>query len=64
MPYRWTSAEATSSCVESGLLAQSAISAPPAFRVSMRFAVSVVTWRHAAIFLPRRGRSRSKRARI
>ena len=37
-----TSAAATSSWVESGLLAQSTASAPPAFKASARFAVSVV----------------------
>ena len=38
---------ATSSCVDSGFDAQSTTSAPPAFSVRIRFAVSVVTWRHA-----------------
>jgi hypothetical protein len=42
-----TSAAATSSCVESGFDAQSTTSAPAAFSVRARFAVSVVTWRHA-----------------
>src|SRR5579884_4206522 len=59
-----TSAAATSSCVESGLEAQSTTSAPPAFRVRIRFAVSVVTWRHAEMRYPDSGCSRSKRSRI
>ena len=42
-----TSAAATSSCVESGFEAQSRTSAPPAFSVRARLAVSVVTCRHA-----------------
>ena len=42
-----TSAAATSSWVDNGFDAQSATSAPPACSVSIRFAVSVVTCRHA-----------------
>ncbi len=49
MSYTSTSAAATSSWVESGFDAHSTTSAPPAFRVRMRFAVSVVTCRHAEI---------------
>src|SRR3954451_17127458 len=64
MSYSSTSAAATSSCVESGLDAQSTTSAPPAFSVRARFAVSVVTCRHAATRSPERRCSRSKRSRI
>ena len=46
------SAAATSSFVESGLLAASATSAPPAASVRIRLAVSVVTWRQAAMRRP------------
>src|SRR5215208_5782414 len=59
-----TSAAATSSCVDSGYDAQSTTSAPPAFSVRIRFAVSVVTCRHAATRWPASGCSRSKRSRI
>ena len=48
MPLCSQSAAATSSWVDSGFDAQSATSAPPAASVSIRFAVSVVTCRHAA----------------
>src|SRR6266508_5096060 len=58
------SAAATSSWVDSGFEAHRATSAPPAWRASTRFAVSVVTWRQAAIFSPWRGRSFSNRSRI
>src|SRR5437868_13641721 len=64
MSYSSTSAAATSSCVESGLDAQMTTSAPPAFSVRIRFAVSVVTCRHAATRKPASGCSRSKRSRI
>src|SRR5687767_4504173 len=64
MPYSATSAAATSSCVESGFEAHSTTSAPPAFSVRARFAVSVVTWRHAEMRMPSSGRSCSKRSRI
>src|SRR2546427_4634849 len=64
MPYLCPRAVASSSWVESGFEAQSAISAPPSFSVSMRFAVSVVTCRQAAIRFPLSGRSRANRARI
>src|SRR5438874_1735028 len=40
------------------------MSAPPALSVRMRFAVSVVTCRHADTRQPASGRSRSKRSRI
>src|SRR5579884_3820075 len=63
-PYSATSAAATSSCVDSGLLAHKATSAPPAWRVSIKFAVSDVTWRHAPTRSPSRGRSRAKRSRM
>src|SRR5262249_7961439 len=59
-----TSAAATSSCVESGFDAQSTTSAPPSFSVRIRFAVSLVTWRHAATRYPASGCSRSKRSRM
>ena len=44
--------------------AHSATDAPPAFRVRARFAVSVVTCRHAARRSPASGFSRSNRSRI
>ena len=52
MPYSATSAAATSSFVESGFEAASTTSAPPALSVRIRFAVSVVTWRHAPMRRP------------
>src|SRR5487761_1222917 len=58
------SAAATASLVESGFEAQSTTSAPPALSVSIRFAVSLVTWRHAASFSPLSGCSLVNRARI
>src|SRR4051794_25927809 len=64
MPYSDTRAAATSSFVDSGLLAARTTSAPPALRVRIRLAVSVVTWRHAPIRIPSSGRSRSNRSRI
>ena len=64
MPYSSTSAAATSSCVDSGFDAQRTTSAPPAWSVRARFAVSVVTCRHAEIRCPASGCSRSKRSRI
>src|SRR6476646_6268981 len=64
MSYSSTSAAATSSCVESGLDAQRTTSAPPADNVRARFAVSVVTCRHAEMRCPASGCSRSKRSRI
>src|SRR5438045_6309289 len=64
MSYSSTSAAATSSCVESGFDAQRTTSAPPAFSVRIRLAVSVVTWRHAEMRYPASGCSRSKRSRI
>src|SRR4029453_10867924 len=59
-----TSAAATSSCVESGFEAQRTTSAPPAFSVRARLAVSVVTCRQAEMRYPESGCSRSKRSRI
>ena len=64
MPYSCTSAAAVSSCVDSGLLAHSASSAPPACSARMRLAVSVVTCMQAAIRTPSNGRSFSNRSRI
>ena len=64
MPYSATSAAATSSCVLSGFDAQSAMSAPPSRSAIIRFAVSVVTCRHAAMRSPFSGFSFAKRARI
>src|SRR4051794_31637554 len=64
MPYSATSAAATSSCVEIGLDAARWTSAPPAWSVRARFAVSVVTWRQAPMRMPASGCSRSKRSRI
>ncbi len=58
------SAAATSSCVDRGFDAHRATSAPPAARVSIRFAVSVVTCRQAPMRMPSNGRSFSKRSRI
>ena len=52
------------SCVDSGLLAQRLTWAPPAFSVIARFAVSLVTWRHAPSRSPSSGRSRAKRSRM
>src|SRR5213596_2444839 len=63
MPWSRTRCAATSSWVDSGLEAQSAMSAPPAWSVIARFAVSVVTCRHAARRFPLRGRSRANRSR-
>ena len=53
-----------SSCVESGLLAHSATSAPPAWSVIARFAVSLVTCRHALSRLPASGFAFANRSRI
>src|SRR5438094_3041171 len=64
MSYSSTSAAATSSCVESGLDAQRTTSAPPAFKVRARLAVSVVTCKQAEIRYPESGCSRSKRSRM
>src|SRR5512137_1471651 len=59
-----TRAAAASSWVLSGLLAHSRASAPPALRVRIRLAVSVVTCRQAAMRRPASGFSRSNRSRI
>src|SRR5579859_3149724 len=64
MPCSTLSAAATASLVESGLEAQSTMSAPPAFSVSIRLAVSLVTWRQAETFSPASGRSCRKRSRM
>src|SRR3972149_11806933 len=50
-----TSEAATSSWVLRGFEAHTVTSPPPAFSVMARFAVSVVTWRQAAIFTPFNG---------
>ncbi len=50
-----TSDAATSSCVDSGFDAHSAICAPPSRSAIIRFAVSVVTCRHAATRIPASG---------
>src|SRR5208337_564498 len=55
---------ATSSWVESGLEAQRSRSAPPAFSVRARFAVSAVTCRHADMRMPERGFSAANRSRM
>src|SRR5690606_21459692 len=59
-----TRCAATSSWVESGLDAHRATSAPPALSAMTRFAVSVVTCRHAESRRPASGFSRLKRSRI
>ena len=59
-----TSRAAVASCVDNGFDAHRATSAPPAFSVRMRLAVSVVTWRHAAIVMPSSGFSFSNRSRM
>src|SRR3982074_891854 len=64
MPCCDASAAATASLVERGFEAHSAASAPPALRVIIRLAVSLVTWRHAASLMPFSGCSLTKRARI
>src|SRR5215472_17825207 len=55
---------ATSSCVDSGLLAHSATSAPPATSAFTRFAVSVVTCKHAPKRKPLNGLSLANRSPI
>src|SRR5437667_2921439 len=55
---------ATSSWVESGLLAHRATSAPPSLRATMRLAVSLVTCRHAETRWPLSGRSLRNRSRM
>ena len=64
MPWSATRLAAVSSCVESGLEATSTSSAPPAWSVRARLAVSVVTCRQAERRRPSRGRSRAKRSRM
>src|SRR6184192_3516820 len=63
MSYSFTRAAAVSSCVESGFDAHNASWAPPALRVSMSTAVSVVTCRHAPTRIPLSGCSLAKRSR-
>src|ERR1700693_1968237 len=58
------SAAATASLVERGLEAHSATSAPPALSVSIKLAVSLVTWRLPARLSPLSGCSCTNRARI
>src|SRR4051794_12741154 len=53
---------ATSSCVESGLAAQTETSAPPCCSARTRFAVSAVTCRHAAMRTPSSGLSAANRS--
>ncbi len=64
MPSFFTSAAAASSWVESGFEAQSATDAPASRSVIARFAVSVVTWRHAPMRKPLNGCSFATRSRI
>ena len=64
VPWRSTSAAATSSCVESGFDAQIATLAPPSCSARTRPAVSAVTCRQAAIARPSSGRSEANRSRI
>src|SRR5829696_2798222 len=63
MPKSLTRLAATSSWVESGLEAMSMTSAPPAWRVRTRLAVSAVTCRQADMRRPLRGFSRPNRSR-
>src|SRR3989338_1096106 len=58
---RSTKPAATSSCVLKGFDPQSTTSAPAFFRLIIKTAVSLVTWRHATAFLPLRGFSFSNR---
>src|SRR5438105_10698224 len=64
MPCSAVSAAATASLVDRGLEAQSTTSAPPTFRVTIRLAVSLVTWRQAEIRSPSSGFSVLNRSRI
>src|ERR1700738_3405801 len=64
IPCSTVRAAATASFVESGLEAQSTMSAPPALSVTIRFAVSLVTWRHADTRSPLSCFSARKRSRI
>src|SRR5215510_3248156 len=63
MPNSFTRAAAVSSCVDNGFEAHSATWAPPALRVIMSTAVSVVTCRHAPRRIPLSGCSLLKRSR-
>src|SRR6266436_3762035 len=58
------SEEATSSCVESGLEAQSTTSAPPSRRAIIKLAVSLVTCKQAETRRPFSGCSLMKRLRM
>ena len=64
MPKSFTRLAATSSWVDSGFEAQRTRSAPPAFRVRARLAVSAVTCRQADIRIPASGFSLANRSRI
>src|SRR5579863_5094274 len=64
MSYSATSAAATSSWVDSGLLAQQKTSAPPALSARNRLAVSQVICRHAPSRCPLSGNSLAKRSRM
>src|SRR3954454_24992465 len=64
MSYSSTSAAAKSSCVDSGFDAQRTTSAPPAFSVRARVAVSVVTCMQGEVGEPESGCSLSKRSRM
>ncbi|OGP79140.1 MAG: hypothetical protein A2Z26_07300 [Deltaproteobacteria bacterium RBG_16_66_15] len=61
MPSFFTREAAASSCVERGLEAHRETFAPPAASTCMSAAVSVVTWRHAAIRTPFSGFSFANR---
>src|ERR1051326_6503465 len=63
MPWSRTRCAATSSWVDSGFEPHSATSAPPACSATARFAVSVVTCRHADRRLTASGFSRANRSR-
>src|SRR5512141_1990095 len=62
MPSFFTREAAASSCVDRGLEAHRAIFAPPAASTCMSAAVSVVTWRQAAIRTPLSGFSFANRS--
>src|SRR5437660_8812331 len=64
IPYSAERAAATASLVESGLEAQRTTSAPPALRVIIRLAVSLVTCRQAETRSPESGSCSRKRSRI
>src|SRR3977135_2255361 len=64
MPCCAASAAATASLVDSGFDPHSARSAPPAFNVNIKLAVSLVTCRQALSFSPLSGCSLMKRCRM